>query len=118
MLPREASLGVGLATAALVWGIYQTALPSIAEQRVSDPDDSDLHAAERGAMWTATAAVAAVSLLSKDTTVFVLGGAMVIAMSWWNRHANHFNAALGSSVVPASRLVMEDARQATGYVAS
>lgn len=116
MLAREASLGVGLATAALVWGVYQSALPTIAEQRIADPDDRDLHAAERTAMWTSIGAVGAVSLIAKDPTVFVLGGAMVIALSWVNRHANAFNAALGSSTVPSSRAVMDDARAATGYV--
>src|SRR6185369_13477202 len=76
-LKREVSLGVGLATAALVWGIYNSALPSIADVRVSQPDDPDAAAVERAATWTAAAAVAGVSLISRDPTVFVLGGSMV-----------------------------------------
>jgi hypothetical protein len=43
----------------------------------------------------AAAAVAGVSLLSKDPTVFVLGGGMIVALSWWHRHANHYDAAIG-----------------------
>lgn len=93
-LKREVSLGVGLATAALVWGIYNAALPSLAETRVSAPHDVDLAATERAATWTAAAAVAGVSLLSKDPTVFVLGGGMVIALAWWHRHSNHFDASI------------------------
>lgn len=116
MLKREASLGVGLAVSALVLGIYWGALPTVAEQRVSEPDDRDLHAAERTAMWTSIGAVAAVSLIAKDPTVFILGGAATIAMSWVNRHANAFNAALGSATIPTSRVVMDDARATTGYV--
>jgi 4-amino-4-deoxy-L-arabinose transferase-like glycosyltransferase len=94
-LKREVSLGVGLATAALVWGIYNSALPSVAEARVSAPHDADLSGTERAAAWTAAAAVAGVSLLSKDPTVFVLGGGMIVALSWWHRHANHYDAAIG-----------------------
>jgi hypothetical protein len=94
-LKREVSLGVGLATAALVWGIYNSALPSVAEARVSSPHDSDLSGTERAAAWTAAAAVAGVSLLSRDPTVFVLGGGMIVVLSWWHRHANHFDAQIG-----------------------
>jgi len=94
-LPRQVSLGVGLATAALVWGIYNSALPSVAEARVSAPNDADLAATERAASWTAAAAVAGVSLISRDPTVFVLGGSMVVGLAWWHRHANHFNAQQG-----------------------
>ena len=100
-LKREVSLGVGLATAALVWGIYNSALPSIADVRVSQPNDPDASATERAATWTAAAAVAGVSLISRDPTVFVLGGSMVIVLSWWHRHANAYNPSLGSATVPS-----------------
>lgn len=90
-LGREVSLGVGLATAALVWGVYNSALPSIVDARVAPPADADLEAAERTATWTSTAVVAGVSLLSKDATVFVLGGTMVVVLAWWHRHANAHN---------------------------
>lgn len=95
-LSREVSLGVGLATAALVWGVYNSALPSVAEARVASAHDSNLAATERAAAWTAAAAVAGISLLSKDPTVFVLGGGMIVALSWWHRHANHFDDTIGA----------------------
>lgn len=106
-LKREVSLGVGLATAALVWGVYNGALPSIADARVAQPQDRDLSASERTATWTAAAVVSGVSLLAKDPTVFVLGGSMVVILAWWHRHANHYNPSLGSAVVPSSRLQQE-----------
>lgn len=115
-LKREVSLGVGLATAALVWGVYNSALPSIAEARVSAPSDNDLNAAERTATWTSAAVVAGVSLLAKDPTVFVLGGAMVVVLAWWHRHSNMVNPMTGLANIPSSRQVMNEINTANaGY---
>lgn len=97
----EVSLGVGLATAALVWGVFNSALPSLAEARVTDQGDRDLESAERTAAWTATAIVAGISLISKDATVFVLGGAMIVGLSWLHRHANMVHPALGKATMQA-----------------
>ena len=97
-LPRQASLGVGLATAALVWGVFNVALPTAADVRVGDPGDKDVSGAERTASWASAAAVAGISLIAKDPTVFILGGSMVVLMAWWYRHSNHFN--------PSTRTVM------------
>lgn len=116
-LARQASLGVGLATAALVWGVYNVALPSIADVRVGEPGDRDAAAAERTATWASAAAVAGISLIAKDATVFVIGGSMVVLMAWWHRHSNGFDPSLGSVFTPGqSRQVMGDAMSAeAGY---
>jgi hypothetical protein len=98
----EVSLGVGLATAALVWGIYNSALPSLAEARVTEQNDRDLAAAERTATWTAGAVVAGVSLIAHDATVFILGGAMVIGMAWMHRHANQVHPEVGRATMPVA----------------
>jgi len=37
---------------------------------------------------------AAVSLIAGDATVFIIGGAITVAMDWWVRHANVNNPAL------------------------
>lgn len=94
-LKSETSITVGLATAALVYGIYSNALPTVADIRVSQPGDSDVASAERLAAWTAAAAVAGVSLIAQDPTVFVIGGSMVVALAWWHRHANEVNPLTG-----------------------
>lgn len=116
-LKREISLGVGLATAALVWGVFNVALPSVADARVAPPDDGDLRAAERAATWASAAAVAGVSLLAKDPTVFILGGSMVIVLAWWHKHSNHNDPTFsGSAMMPSSRSVMDPASAAdSGY---
>jgi len=113
MLKREVSLGVGLATAALVWGIYNSSLPSIADARVAQPGDRDLSATERTATWTAAAAVAGVSLIAKDPTVFILGGSMVVILAWTHRHANTYNPSMGAATTPSSRRTMSASMNAT-----
>jgi hypothetical protein len=91
----EVSIGVGLATATVVYGIYQGALPNVADVRSLDAHNTDIEASERLAGWTAAAVVAGISLLSKDGTVFIIGGTMVVVMSWWHRHADAVNPADG-----------------------
>jgi hypothetical protein len=108
MLGREGSLAIGAATAAVVWGIYNGALPTIAECRVSDEDDRDLAATERTAAWTAAAVVGGISLIAKDPTVFVIGGSMIVILSWWHRHANQHAPTMGNSAVPSARRVMAE----------
>lgn len=102
-LGREASLGLGLASAALVWGVYNVALPTVADVRVGDPEDSDAASAERVATWASAAAVAGVSLIAKDATIFIIGGSMVVLMSIWYRHSNFFNVSAGGSMSPQHR---------------
>jgi hypothetical protein len=98
----EVSLGMGLATAALVWGIYNSALPSLAEARVTAQNDADLASAERSATWTAAAVVAGVSIISRDATVFVFGGAMVVTLAWLHRHANQVHPDIGKATMQSA----------------
>lgn len=84
----EVSLGVGLATATVVYAVYSQATPTIADIRVSPAGDGNIESSRKMAAWTAAGLVGAISLISKDPTVFVVGGAMVIGMDWWTRHAN------------------------------
>jgi hypothetical protein len=100
-LKPEISLPVALATGALVYGIYLNALPPIVDIRTATPNHPDVASSEKGAAWTAAAAVAAISLISKDMTVFIVGGGMVIAMSWWHNHANMVDPAFGVAVPKA-----------------
>lgn len=96
----EASLGIALAVGVMVLGIYSHALPSLVDHRVGDRDDDAADKAERTATWTAATAVSVVSLLAKDPTVFVLGGAMVVGMSFWHRHANLVDPMTGRATAP------------------
>jgi alpha-beta hydrolase superfamily lysophospholipase len=96
MLKPEVSLGVGLATAAIVFATYNGALPSVADVRVAKPNDSHINSSRNLAAWTSAAVVGAVSLMAKDPTIFVVGGSMVIALDWWHRYANQVNPTIGA----------------------
>lgn len=102
-LKPEVSISVGLATAALVYSVYSNATPSITEIRAAKPNDSDVEASRKLAAWTSAGVVAAVSLISKDPTVFILGGAMVVAVDWWHRHANAVNPMVGKATAMMNR---------------
>lgn len=104
-LKPESSLMVGLATATVVYGIYQAALPNLADVRSLDARNSDVESAERLASWTAAGVVAGIALLAQDMTVFIIGGAMVTGMAWWNRHANEITPLTGK---PLSSMSVSD----------
>jgi len=99
----EVSLGVALATAAVVWGIYQNATPNLADIRVSPPGDVNVEATRKVAAWTSAGVVGGISLIAKDPTVFVIGGAFIIVLDWWHRHANAFNPDTGRATMPSRR---------------
>lgn len=84
----EVSIGVGLATGAVVASVYFNALPPMVDVRVGPPQDQDVAAARKAAAWTSAGIVAGISLIAKDPTVFAVGAAAVIVFDWWYRHAN------------------------------
>lgn len=99
-LKPEVSITTGLAVGALVWTIYNRALPADVDMRVAQPNDQDVEASRKKAAYTAAAAVSAVSLIAQDATVFILGGSMVVAVDWWARHSNAVNPELGKAFIP------------------
>ena len=100
-LKPDVSITVALATGALVYGIYSNALPPIVDIRTAAPNHPDVASSEKGAAWTAAAVVAGVSLMARDMTVFIVGGGMIIALSWWHNHANMVNPEFGVAVPKA-----------------
>lgn len=87
-LKPEVSLGVALATATVVYGVHQAATPSNADIRSLESNNVDVQAAERAATWTSAVLVSGISLLAKDPTIFIVGGAMVVVAAWTTRHSD------------------------------
>jgi hypothetical protein len=112
-MKAEVSLGLALATGVLVWSIYDHAVPDLVDHRVGDVGDQNAAAAEKTARWVAAGAVAGISLMAKDPTVFVVGGAMVIGLSVLHRHANLVNPMTGRATapVPVNAAVADDQAQ-------
>lgn len=95
LLKPGESVGVGLATATLVYAIHTNATPTAADIRSLDRANKDVDKSERVATWTSAALVSAISLLVKDPTIFVIGGLSVIAMAWWTRYDNQVDPVSG-----------------------
>jgi len=114
-MKAEVSVVAGLATASLVYAVYANATPSIADIRVAKPDDADIEAARKLAAWTSAAVVAGVSLIAKDGTIFVMGGAMVIVLDWWHRHANQVTPLTGRATAPDTVPVSTEMNDEAAY---
>ena len=102
-LDRKTSVGVGLATIGLVAVTYGQFCPNAADLRAGTPNDRMASGSEKAARWTAGALVTLVSLITKDPTVFVMGGSAVVAYSWQHRYANMVNPMTASALIPSSR---------------
>lgn len=98
----EISIGVALGVAAIVGAVYVNATPTLTDARVAPVGNDDLDAARKMAAWTSAGIVGAVSLIAKDATVFILGGAMIITLDWWYRHANEVDPRVGKATVRAA----------------
>lgn len=101
-LPRNESVAVGLASMGLVWAVYQQATPNISDLRVSAPNEPNAAGAEKAARWAAAAMVAGVALITRDPTVFIMGGLAVVTLSWMSRHANMSNPAEMGGYAPVA----------------
>lgn len=84
----EGSLAMGLATGVVAYSVYQTHLPPVVDVRTVDSCNGDVHAANKQAAWASAGAAAAIALIAKDATVFILGGAVTLALYWTYAHAN------------------------------
>lgn len=90
-LRPEASVTASLATAALVYAVFQISLPNVVDVRAAPPGDAHIRQGERVATWTAAGLAAGVALIARDMNIFILGGAATIAFSWYYKHGNMVN---------------------------
>jgi hypothetical protein len=97
-LRPEVSLPIALATGAVVYGIFQTHLPPVAESKVTMPGNQHLQSSRRTATWTAAAVVGGISLLAADPTIFIVGGTMVAVLDFTHRHADAVHPQTGQVV--------------------
>jgi hypothetical protein len=50
--------------------------------------------------------VVALSLITRDATVFILGGSAVVLFSWLHRHANAVDPMTKTPIIPSSRMTV------------
>jgi len=106
--PSESTVA-SLATVGFVVAIYQMNTGSIAQVHASDPNHPVLESSRKKAGYTAIAGVAALTLLTKDANIGILGGGAIVAMELTTRHAimahpltGKLTAPEGSSYVPSA----------------
>lgn len=92
----EASVAAGLAAAGLAYTIFDMSLPPLADVRQVETGNRDIQSSERTATIVSGVFVTGLGLITGDATVFIIGGAMVIAMSWLYRHADQVSPLTGT----------------------
>lgn len=94
-LKPESSVMAGAMVAAITIAIYQMHLPSMSEVRRAEPDDPQLEASRKQAAWWAAGTVGAISLLTMDPNIFIIGGGTLAVMDYYHKHANQMNSDTG-----------------------
>lgn len=95
----EVSIPVALATAAVVVGVNSVMNPSAADVKTVQPGSTGsamLAGSERTALLVSVGICGAISLIAKDTTPFIVGGLIAVALSWSHRYANAVDPSTGS----------------------
>lgn len=86
ILKPEASTVAGLATVGAVFGIYQLGLGSVAQVAATEANHPVLDSSRKKAGYTSLVLVSALTLLTRDANIFILGGGTIIAMELSYRH--------------------------------
>ena len=97
--PSESTMA-SLATVGFVVAIYQMGPGNIAQIHASDPNHPVLESSRKKAGYTALAGVAALTLLTRDANIGILGGGTIIAMELTTRHAIMAHPVTGKMTAP------------------
>jgi len=80
ILKPDASTMAGLATVGVVFAVYQLNVGTVAQATATDSNHPVLNSSRKKAGYTALAMVAALTLITKDANVGILGSGTIIAM--------------------------------------
>ena len=86
LLKPDTSTMIGLATVGTVFAVYQLNVGSVAEATVTNANHPVMESSRKKAGYTALAIVAALTILTKDANIGILGGGSIIAMELAYRH--------------------------------
>jgi hypothetical protein len=98
VLKPEGSVLLGGVTILMVLAVYGKTLPNTATLHATQANDTNVEAARKKATITAEILLGAVSLITRDANVFILGGLTIIALDWHTRHANATDNTTGDLV--------------------
>lgn len=94
------SVMASAATVGFVFAVYQMNLGSIAGVHATEPNHPVLESSRKKAGYTAFAGVTALTLLTRDFNIGILGGATIIALDLNARHAIMTNPDTGKLTAP------------------
>ena len=80
ILKPEASTIAGLATIGTVFAVYQLQIGTVAQATTTASNHPVLNSSRKKAGYTSLFAVAALTLITKDANIGILGGGTIIAM--------------------------------------
>lgn len=86
ILKPEGSTMAGVATVGGVLAVYQLSVGNISAAHVTDANHPALEASRKKAGYACLAFVAALTLITKDANIGILGGGTIIAMELAYRH--------------------------------
>jgi len=98
ILKPEGSIGVGIGTMVMMWAVYDRALPDAATMHATSANDINIEAGRKKATYTAAGLLGAITFLTRDVNVFILGGVTLFALDFHARHANAASPATGQLV--------------------
>jgi hypothetical protein len=107
ILKPPESVGVSIATAALVFGVYQYSLPGLTEVHGAMPHNNNVASSQKKAMWESATIVSGAFLLTKDSNVFMAGTLAFLFLEWSYRHANAVHPETGMLVPQTGSQALE-----------
>lgn len=103
VLKPEGSVIAGLATVAVVYGVYQLNVGTVAQAQATEANHPVLNSTRRKAGFTSLVFVAALTLITKDANIGILGGGTIIAMELGYRHGIMSDPQSNRLVAPNAR---------------
>lgn len=108
VLKPDSSIMVGLAEAAAVYVIYQSALPNHADIHSAPAHDQTIESARKKAAWKSAAVLGFVFLLTQDLNSFLIGGLALGGIDIMTKHANGVNPATGKLADSGGAVITQD----------
>lgn len=116
VLKPENSIIAGIATAGVVYAIYQMDVGPVSMAHASDANHPSLESSRKKAGYTSFIAVAGLTLMTRDTNIGILGFISIIAMEAHYRHAIMSDPNLGK-IQPPSDMVYTPAENVVPFQA-
>lgn len=111
ILKPDSSVTIGLAEAAVIYVIYQQALPNLTDVRAAQPHDGDVEANRKRAAWHSAILIGVVFLMTQDMNSAVIGGAALTAIDLHAKHSNAVSPSTGKMTASAAGPVSNNVSQ-------